>query len=213
MSCNPFHSSTVTLGFARSRETDGEAGAVSDALWERLVGPVTDTRQPQELFGDETLEQALRQLTLYDHDGLPVISHDGQQLARLDHPPGTSFKRSLTACALRIRDRARRRRSRIRRPRPGTFSPHAQLAARAATRSSSSPSAPGRPRSAHELASSPGPPGRSRSQPLADERSFHCATTASSASDSGSSSSHRHRIAPRTQSVSQDEHRPLPRDD
>ena len=60
--------------------TDAEAGAVSEERWERLVGPVTDTRQPQELFPDETLEQALRQLTLYDHDGLPVISHDGQHL-------------------------------------------------------------------------------------------------------------------------------------
>ena len=41
---------------------------------------MTDTRKPQELFGDETLEQALRQLTLYDHDGLPVVSHDRQHL-------------------------------------------------------------------------------------------------------------------------------------
>ncbi len=39
---------------------------------------MTDTRKPQELFGDETLEQALRQLTLYDHEGLPVVSHDRQ---------------------------------------------------------------------------------------------------------------------------------------
>ena len=41
---------------------------------------MTDTRQPQELFGDETLEQALRQLTLYGDHGLPVISHDRQHL-------------------------------------------------------------------------------------------------------------------------------------
>ncbi|HWF49202.1 MAG TPA: chloride channel protein, partial [Solirubrobacteraceae bacterium] len=57
-----------------------EGAAIPDEVWETLAGPVTDIRQPQELFGDETLEQALRQLTLYDHEGLPVISHDGQRL-------------------------------------------------------------------------------------------------------------------------------------
>jgi hypothetical protein len=41
---------------------------------------VTDTRQPQELFGDETLEQALRQLTLYGPSGLPVLSDDREHL-------------------------------------------------------------------------------------------------------------------------------------
>jgi CIC family chloride channel protein len=64
----------------RSLEPGGERDAIPDELWERLAGPVTDTRKPQELFGDETLEQALRQLTLYDHDGLPVVSHDRQHL-------------------------------------------------------------------------------------------------------------------------------------
>ena len=63
-----------------SQELGAERDAIPDELWERLAGPVTDTRQPQELFGDETLEQALRQLTLYDHHGLPVISHDRQHL-------------------------------------------------------------------------------------------------------------------------------------
>jgi CIC family chloride channel protein len=57
-----------------------EGAAIPDEVWESLAGPVTDIRQPQELFGDETLEQALRQLTLYHHDGLPVISHDGRRL-------------------------------------------------------------------------------------------------------------------------------------
>ena len=36
-----------------------------------VIGPVADVRQPQALFADETLEQALRQLTLYGHSGLP----------------------------------------------------------------------------------------------------------------------------------------------
>jgi CIC family chloride channel protein len=41
---------------------------------------LTDLRNPQELFGDETLEQALRQLTLYGRLGLPVLSEDRQQV-------------------------------------------------------------------------------------------------------------------------------------
>jgi CIC family chloride channel protein len=64
----------------RAPEPGCERNAIPDELWERVAGPVTATRQPQELFGDETLEQALRQLTLYDHDGLPVVSHDRQHL-------------------------------------------------------------------------------------------------------------------------------------
>ncbi|MGB0091799.1 MAG: chloride channel protein, partial [Solirubrobacteraceae bacterium] len=61
-------------------ETEVDRGAIPDELWASLAGPVTDTRQPQELFGDETLEQALRQLVIYGRDGLPVISHDGLHL-------------------------------------------------------------------------------------------------------------------------------------
>jgi len=64
----------------RSPAPDDERDAIPQELWERVAGPVTDTRVPQELFGEETLEQALRQLTLYDHDGLPVVSHDRQHL-------------------------------------------------------------------------------------------------------------------------------------
>ena len=53
------------------------AAAVDPARWERLVGPVTLARQPQVLFADEDLERARRQLVLYGHDGLPVLTHDG----------------------------------------------------------------------------------------------------------------------------------------
>lgn len=56
-----------------SREVTGEE-------WERLAGTVTDTREPQELFGDETLEQALRQLAVYGRPGLPVVSADRDHL-------------------------------------------------------------------------------------------------------------------------------------
>jgi CIC family chloride channel protein len=64
---------------------DGAEGAarlspVAPELWLELVGRVTDTHQPQALLADETLEQALRQLTLYGRVGLPVLSADRQHL-------------------------------------------------------------------------------------------------------------------------------------
>jgi chloride channel protein, CIC family len=61
-------------------ETGADGATVSDEVWGRLAGPVSETREPQELFPDETLEQALRQLALYGRAGLPVLSHDGHQL-------------------------------------------------------------------------------------------------------------------------------------
>ena len=63
-----------------SNELGAERSPIPDEVWESLAGRVTDTRQPQELFGDETLEQALRQLTLYGPHGLPVISNDREHL-------------------------------------------------------------------------------------------------------------------------------------
>lgn len=56
---------------------DAEA---SDEWWQRLGGVITDVRDPQELFEDETLEQALRQLTLCGPSGLPVVSGDRRHL-------------------------------------------------------------------------------------------------------------------------------------
>jgi len=58
----------------------GEAPQAAAVSWERLVGPVTGTREPQALFAEEDLEHALRQLVLFGRDGLPVLSHDGQHL-------------------------------------------------------------------------------------------------------------------------------------
>jgi CIC family chloride channel protein len=55
-----------------------ELPAVSVGDWERLVGPVTLTREPQVLFAEENLEQARRQLVLYGRDGLPVLSREGE---------------------------------------------------------------------------------------------------------------------------------------
>lgn len=48
--------------------------------WSDLVGPVSETRDPQAIFADESLDQALRQLVLYGRAGLPVLSPDGQHL-------------------------------------------------------------------------------------------------------------------------------------
>jgi chloride channel protein, CIC family len=45
-----------------------------------LPGPVTGHRTPQVLFAGESLTQALRQLSLYGQDGLPVLAADGQHL-------------------------------------------------------------------------------------------------------------------------------------
>jgi CIC family chloride channel protein len=59
-------------------ESSEQRPPVDATEWERLVGPVTLTRQPQVLFAEEDLEQARRQLILYGRDGLPVLSRDGR---------------------------------------------------------------------------------------------------------------------------------------
>jgi chloride channel protein, CIC family len=64
-------------------EEDDDGAAMADLAtdsWAWLAGPVTDVREPQALFVDEGLEQALRQLVLYGRDGLPVLSHDGHEV-------------------------------------------------------------------------------------------------------------------------------------
>jgi CIC family chloride channel protein len=48
--------------------------------WVSALGSVVDTRRPQALLGEESLEQALRQLVLYGPDGLPVLSDDRERL-------------------------------------------------------------------------------------------------------------------------------------
>jgi len=45
-----------------------------------LPGPVTYQADPQALFATESVAQALRQLEVYGHDGLPVLSADGRQI-------------------------------------------------------------------------------------------------------------------------------------
>jgi chloride channel protein, CIC family len=48
--------------------------------WETLFGPVTRVREPQALFANDSLAQALRQLVLYGRDGLPVIDTDARRV-------------------------------------------------------------------------------------------------------------------------------------
>lgn len=48
--------------------------------WTTLLGPVTRIREPQALFANDSLAQALRQLVLYGRDGLPVIDTDAQRV-------------------------------------------------------------------------------------------------------------------------------------
>jgi CIC family chloride channel protein len=45
-----------------------------------LPGPITGRRDPQALFASESIAQALRQLLVYEHDGLPVLSADAQHV-------------------------------------------------------------------------------------------------------------------------------------
>jgi CIC family chloride channel protein len=88
---NVLHALTVADVMQPLSELDGRAHlataagpkpkpATGQEPWEQLLGPVTDRRQPQVLFANEDLEQALRQLVLFGRDGLPVLSHDGERL-------------------------------------------------------------------------------------------------------------------------------------
>ena len=48
--------------------------------WTALLGPVTRVREPQALFANDNLSQALQQLVLYGRDGLPVIDTDARRI-------------------------------------------------------------------------------------------------------------------------------------
>ncbi len=51
-----------------------------DRDWAALLGPVTRIREPQALFANDSLAQALRQLVLYGRDGLPVIDTEARRV-------------------------------------------------------------------------------------------------------------------------------------
>jgi chloride channel protein, CIC family len=61
-------------------EASADGGSAARALAAALPGPVTYQADPQALFATESLAQALRQLEVYGHDGLPVLSPDGHQI-------------------------------------------------------------------------------------------------------------------------------------
>jgi CIC family chloride channel protein len=66
---------TTPNGLPRT-EPEAPDGELPEEIFGELGAVVQTTRNPQELFEDETLEQALRQLTLYGRSGLPVLSAD-----------------------------------------------------------------------------------------------------------------------------------------
>jgi CIC family chloride channel protein len=76
-------------------ETNGSA----TPDWSALAGPVAYQGDPQALSATESLAQALRQLEVYGHDGLPVLSADGRQVQGWITAPGVlrAIARQLTA--------------------------------------------------------------------------------------------------------------------
>jgi CIC family chloride channel protein len=64
-----------TLDGHRAAPYDGAIGS-----WGHGLVDVERDGQPQALYGDETLEQALRQIVLFGPDGLPVVSSDRQRI-------------------------------------------------------------------------------------------------------------------------------------
>jgi len=77
---------------------DGDDG-VPARDWAIQDGPVVYRGDPQALFGTESLAQALRQLEVYGHDGLPVLSADGHQIQGWITAPGVlrAIARQITA--------------------------------------------------------------------------------------------------------------------
>ncbi len=63
-----------------AQNPDASANGFSAPDWPALIGPVTHVGEPQALFVNESLAQALRQLVLYGRDGLPVLSTDGRDV-------------------------------------------------------------------------------------------------------------------------------------
>lgn len=71
---HPFPSPITTI------PPDTNANQQYHGALQRLFGPVARTTEPQALFANDSLAQALRQLVLFGRDGLPVLATDGQHL-------------------------------------------------------------------------------------------------------------------------------------
>lgn len=63
-----------TVPFDLSRDEDSGPDRTT------VFGPVTRVREPQALFANDSLAQALRQLVLYGRDGLPVIDTNARRV-------------------------------------------------------------------------------------------------------------------------------------
>ncbi len=61
-------------------ESDGVREGPPPTDWPSPFGTVTHVGEPQALFVNESLAQALRQLVLYGRDGLPVLSTDSRDI-------------------------------------------------------------------------------------------------------------------------------------
>jgi CIC family chloride channel protein len=61
-------------------DAGGNGAATAAPDWSALAGQATSQTDPQSVFATESLAQTPRQLEVYGHDGLPVLSPDGQQI-------------------------------------------------------------------------------------------------------------------------------------
>ena len=70
-----------------------------------LPGPVISQADPQALFATESLAQALRQLEVYGHEGVPVLSADGRQISGWVAAPDVlaAIGRQITAAQAQTR--------------------------------------------------------------------------------------------------------------
>ncbi|HEY1624443.1 MAG TPA: chloride channel protein [Streptosporangiaceae bacterium] len=76
---HPFQPPLAVPAHPATGTRDG-AGNDQEPGWAALPGPVTSQYDPQALYATESLTQALRQLEVYGHDGLPVLSPSGQHI-------------------------------------------------------------------------------------------------------------------------------------
>ena len=75
--CDAMRAFPAPLAATAAPDGTGSRAVPTEAM---LPGPVTYRRDPQAVFADESLAQAMRQLVVYGRDGLPVLSADGQQV-------------------------------------------------------------------------------------------------------------------------------------
>ncbi|HVV12062.1 chloride channel protein [Amycolatopsis sp.] len=74
------HQFTIPLDITHRIDAADTAQGDGHRDWTGLLGPVTRVREPQAVFGNDSLAQALRQLVLYGRDGLPVIDTDARRV-------------------------------------------------------------------------------------------------------------------------------------